>query len=1235
VSVSSSESFSTPPGGHEGDDGESGRRASPRVTTPGVQPRSWWLALAALALCGPWPGWAPGAWQLAAMLVGLAILARPRGRAWLGWIMVAAAGILLVARPASTPRIAQWQNGLEHHCSRMLDAAEQVVTDQRIQRIFGATGEVVRPEMLFAVVSRAAGHVPGRTVFLADDRGNLVAWAGKRREYPRDMRPLGERRWNVVWRVQSGALMIREPILHEGRLVGAVTVVDRASRRSRSVWGMRAGWAARVLVSSGNGGSGPIIRSPRFPGVAVRVRQEPASEMGAVPAVRWWPWLGFILVAMAVYPGVAVAGAVVGGLSLAVAAGPVPTTLSGIVVLAAGAAVGRWIRTLSPGRGRWLALAGLAALPVSALLLRTSGIASWLPERAFQPGWGAAWMVAASWVAAGWWKHQREGGVGLDRRILVALAAVAAGLFAQLIHVPVQVRAAESRGRAPVLGHRSIVLDGILPGAISSCHLDDLAGKLAMDLGLPEWREPAMLQVISPKGGVISQWGDLSEAGSEIERLHAWTLVAGGKRVARAELFVASPPWGMLRDWRSWESVDRFASAPVWFAVMTRSGQVGATIHSGIPDLTPQEAGKLFHAGGGWTMVSAGGSRRLAHVRRQGEWLVTAIARYPSAAVWILRVLLALVWAMVGLAIAVPPVFRRDRVQTFGGRLRLLVAGAVVLPLVLLTVFLHQRLRQDGVRLEGVVAGDALQAARWTATHLAGGFKVDENLARWIGRQISGEVILFKGASIVAASRPDLVTAGRLPGLPAPPAYVGYMLGREAPVVLREGPWLVGAGGVRVQGVRYLLEVFPSDPLTVGGLPDVVDWLLTGAIVAALLALVVTSRVERQLGASLQTLVDLSGRVERGEPVGKVEPPAERDLAQVVDAVRLMSEEVQRRERDLKSQEELLRITLSTLAPAVIVYGSSGAVWFTNPSAKTLLSEHGELVWRVVSEAGGRTPDGEHVAIQTVQPFPGEDVTWRVGVADVPLPDGRRGQVAVLDDVSDVVQADRFRQLNQLARIVAHEVKNPLTPIRLWVQEIEDALHRGDTGLEDLLEEACAEISAQVTRLQNTAASFSNLVALERWEAEQVDLADLLRSILDGMKILQRRGISIDVDAPPDQVCTVVGDRSWLRRALTNVIQNSIDVLRGRGGEIHVRLRSRNGRTIVEVEDSGGGVPEDQLGELFNPRFSTTSAGTGLGLALVRHVIARCHGTVMASNGRQGLVIRIDLPETGRSSATI
>jgi signal transduction histidine kinase len=278
-----------------------------------------------------------------------------------------------------------------------------------------------------------------------------------------------------------------------------------------------------------------------------------------------------------------------------------------------------------------------------------------------------------------------------------------------------------------------------------------------------------------------------------------------------------------------------------------------------------------------------------------------------------------------------------------------------------------------------------------------------------------------------------------------------------------------------------------------------------------------------------------------------------------------------------------------------------------------------------VRELAAGAADGEG-ASTTLQPVPGRDATWRLGVAEVPLPDGRGGLVAVIDDVTELVRAERLQQLNQLARIVAHEVKNPLTPIRLWVQELGQARTRSDARLGELLDEACDEIGVQVERLQATASSFSNLVALEQWHPMPVDVAELATSATQGLAVLERRGIALELEMPPAGSAVVTADRQWLMRALSNLVQNSIDAVGDDEGEIRLAVRVVERSVEIEIGDTGGGVPEEQLQDLFSPHFSTTASGSGLGLALVHQVVTRCQGRVEATNGDRGLIVRIVLP---------
>lgn len=184
----------------------------------------------------------------------------------------------------------------------------------------------------------------------------------------------------------------------------------------------------------------------------------------------------------------------------------------------------------------------------------------------------------------------------------------------------------------------------------------------------------------------------------------------------------------------------------------------------------------------------------------------------------------------------------------------------------------------------------------------------------------------------------------------------------------------------------------------------------------------------------------------------------------------------------------------------------------------------------------------------------------------------------------------------------------------------------------ELLEEACREIADQVKRLQETASSFSNLVALERWEPEPVDMAELIEELPRGAEVLERRGIRFEYEVesmPPP----ITGDRQWLRRAVANLLQNSLDALGDAPGTVVLRLEVDRDLVVLEVEDTGGGVPDERLPDLFSPHFSSTTSGSGLGLALVQQVVVRCHGTVSATNAARGLKVRLEFPTSPSVSA--
>lgn len=248
-------------------------------TTNNSPTRSWWLALAALVICAPWPGLELGIWLLGAVVGLLILLARPRGAGYWPWLGVVLAVAGAIAPVAKAPEKAQLDSDFDGHCSEMLSTATVIVADDQLNRLFAATGEALDPIRPFDFLNGIAQATDGRTIYLADDRGQLLAWGGVERAYPVDLRPLGPRAWGVEWSAARGVVYLREPMMIEGRIVGSVTVADRAELKGGTAWGMRAPPGRRLMLGRFAPGSVPVAAEVA-PGAVVHVGSE------AVPVVE-------------------------------------------------------------------------------------------------------------------------------------------------------------------------------------------------------------------------------------------------------------------------------------------------------------------------------------------------------------------------------------------------------------------------------------------------------------------------------------------------------------------------------------------------------------------------------------------------------------------------------------------------------------------------------------------------------------------------------------------------------------------------------------------------------------------------------------------------------------------------------------------------------------------------------------------------------------------------------------
>lgn len=264
---------------------------------------------------------------------------------------------------------------------------------------------------------------------------------------------------------------------------------------------------------------------------------------------------------------------------------------------------------------------------------------------------------------------------------------------------------------------------------------------------------------------------------------------------------------------------------------------------------------------------------------------------------------------------------------------------------------------------------------------------------------------------------------------------------------------------------------------------------------------------------------------------------------------------------------------------------------------------------------------GGHLSRQLSRPID-ELVGWtRLIRVREPLPTGppTRGAPefealrAALRELADALaaarerelEAERLRAFREVARRVAHEIKNPLTAMRIAV----DQLRRRDGEVERRSSLARDVLDAETDRLERLAREFADFGRLPEGPASEVDLAELLTEL--GQTAVPE-GVTVQVDAN-GAAPLIMGHYEPLRRAFANLIRNAAEAMGGRG-RIDVSVR-RNGNGIaVAVADHGPGVSRDLGSRVFEPYVTTKADGTGLGLALVRQTIDAHHGTIVLSD---------------------
>jgi PAS domain S-box-containing protein len=413
--------------------------------------------------------------------------------------------------------------------------------------------------------------------------------------------------------------------------------------------------------------------------------------------------------------------------------------------------------------------------------------------------------------------------------------------------------------------------------------------------------------------------------------------------------------------------------------------------------------------------------------------------------------------------------------------------------------------------------------------------------------------------------------------------------------------------------------------------------------------------IARGLTVPIKALAEGADEIARGNLSHRVDVLAEDELALLVGAFNQMSARLEENSTELRDRRRYIETVLESLPTGVISFDAENRVGTINSSAVAMLRSHQDaapemtladlveaedraVLERIIARARRAGTAAEQTVLRNV----GTELTVALTATALPT---SGGVVLVIEDLSDLIAAQRASAWQEVARRMAHEIKNPLTPIQLAAERISKRFAEkgewsivasnlaslpgsSDDRLQNAVEEGTATIVREVQSLKAMVDEFSRFARLPNAKPESGDLNELIRQVvalyedrIDDVVIESR----LATDLP-----TALIDAEQIKRVFVNLIDNAVESFDLDQGEkkITVQTRYDSARDILvaEVADNGRGIALSDIQKLFQPYFSTKGRGTGLGLAIVHRIVTEHNGRIRAvGNNPRGAKFIVEL----------
>jgi len=576
----------------------------------------------------------------------------------------------------------------------------------------------------------------------------------------------------------------------------------------------------------------------------------------------------------------------------------------------------------------------------------------------------------------------------------------------------------------------------------------------------------------------------------------------------------------------------------------------------------------------------------------------------------------------------------RSLSRSFRIRLAVTLGAFFLLPAIGFATWSFARLADEVKRSRDLLITQTLRDAVLTAGGLIrGDSPAPGEQLRELSRRIDADLALYVGGRLAATSTQVLEDLGVMPQLMDPDAYGALAIDGELEVT-RAGsiPALAERVGYRV--------VQPGSPTDIGVLatPQLADdsslavrqldlglVLLLSTLVGVGAALLGAQRASRELSRPVAELRRSALALGRGQPMPPHGDRQPLEFEPVFGAFERMAADIRSSQEALEEARRRTAAVLGTVTTGVVGIDPLGRVLIANRQAVDLfgteLEEAAPLLDRLDPEWNLFA-----IAVRRFLADPSTESTGeleaggrRISFQLASLGPDVRGVVIALNDVTDVSRAERVLAWGEMARQVAHEIKNPLTPMRLGLQHLRRVYRDRRPDFDRTLEDTAERMLAEIDRLDTIARAFSRFAAPadDVQPLDRIDLGVIVGEVIQLYR-LAAEGCAVRLTCHPGAYGAARADE--VKEVVVNLLENArtaaarvVDVTVGPGR--------------IEVTDDGSGIPGELLPRIFEPRFSTTTSGSGLGLAIVRRLVEGWGGRIeVESEVGRGTRIVVTLP---------